>query len=158
MANSYKNRVKIDKIKVGDMVCAMVTPNDILSDGIVLYLHGGGYVAGNLDYGCGFASVLAFKCGIRVFTIEYRLAPENFNTFILTNKKLVFIATNGAHVKVLPVSNISGIRTGVGSANSFAVYVTDVSGKNEMEFLFPPSMDGSMAQKTLVMAISSLLK
>lgn len=77
MANSYKNRVKIDKIKVGDMVCAMVTPNDILSDGIVLYLHGGGYVAGNLDYGCGFASVLAFKCGIRVFTIEYRLAPEN---------------------------------------------------------------------------------
>ena len=88
----------------------------------------------------------------------YRLAPENFNTFILTNKKLVFITANGANVKVLPVSNISGIRTGIGSANSFAVYVTDVSGKNEMEFLFPPSMDGSMAQKTLVMAISSLLK
>lgn len=77
MSNSYKNSVIIDRFKVGDMMCAMITPREVLSEGVVLYLHGGGYVAGNLDYGCGFASMLAFKCGIRVFTAEYRLAPEN---------------------------------------------------------------------------------
>ena len=88
----------------------------------------------------------------------YRIAPENFISFILTNKKLVWVTANGANVKIMPVSSISGIRTSVGNANSFAVYVTDKSAKYDMEFLFPATMDGSMAQKTLVMAISSLLK
>lgn len=77
MANSYKDQVDLKCVSVGNLNCAMLTPDELLSDGVVLYLHGGGYVAGNLDYACGFASVLAAKCGIRVFTVSYRLAPEH---------------------------------------------------------------------------------
>lgn len=77
MAGSYKDRVSIEYVHVGDMKCAMLTPKEELSGGVVLYIHGGGYACGNLDYALGFASMLAVKCGIRVFTFEYRLAPEH---------------------------------------------------------------------------------
>ena len=77
MSNSYKDQVKIKSVMVGDMECSLVSPKEELSSGIMLYLHGGGYVAGTLDYANGFASMLAVKCGITVFTAGYRLAPEH---------------------------------------------------------------------------------
>ena len=55
---------------------SMVIPRDELRSGIILYIHGGGYVSGKLDYAKGFASVLSAECGIRVATFEYSLAPE----------------------------------------------------------------------------------
>ena len=38
MANSYKDQVKSEKIKVGDINCSMLIPKDELSGGVVLYL------------------------------------------------------------------------------------------------------------------------
>lgn len=77
MAHSYKDCVDCENVKVGEINCAMLTPREELSGGVILYLHGGGYVAGNLEYANGFGTVLAGRCGIRVFTVEYRLAPEH---------------------------------------------------------------------------------
>ncbi len=76
MAIAQKNNVVCEDVKVGELECAMLTPKDIMSTGVILYLHGGGYIAGNLDYAKGFSTVLAAKCGIRVFCVAYRLAPE----------------------------------------------------------------------------------
>lgn len=56
---------------------ALILPRDELRGGIILYLHGGGYTCGTLEYAKGFASVLAAECGMRVYAAEYRLAPEN---------------------------------------------------------------------------------
>ena len=42
----------------------------------MLYLHGGGYTCGNIDFAIGFASTLAKSLGLRVFAPAYRLAPE----------------------------------------------------------------------------------
>ena len=77
MVENHKNDVKIEYVTVGDMKCAMITPKEELSGGVALYIHGGGYTCGKLDYALGFASLLAAKCGIRVFSFEYRLAPEH---------------------------------------------------------------------------------
>ena len=77
MANIHKNFVKSEEISIGTLNCAMQIPIDEISSGVILYLHGGGYTSGNLSYAKGFASALANKCGIRVFCVEYRLAPEN---------------------------------------------------------------------------------
>lgn len=44
---------------------------------VVLYLHGGGYTAGGLDYSKGFGGVLAAATGLNIFCIAYRLAPEH---------------------------------------------------------------------------------
>lgn len=43
----------------------------------ILYLHGGGYVAGNIRYARGFAGILAEKTRQTVFSAAYRLAPEH---------------------------------------------------------------------------------
>ena len=56
---------------------AWVMPKDERRSGVVLYLHGGGYTCGSLDYAKGFAATLASECGVRVFCAAYCLAPEN---------------------------------------------------------------------------------
>ena len=61
---------------IGSMPCSMILPRDEVSDGVILYLHGGGYTCGNLDYAKGFGSALSAKCGVRVLCVAYRLAPE----------------------------------------------------------------------------------
>ena len=76
MSHAHKETTEKTLLTVGHMECALITPKDVLMDGIVLYLHGGGFVAGNLDYACGFGTILAAKCGIRVLCAAYRLAPE----------------------------------------------------------------------------------
>jgi len=76
MVSLHKNYVDTEYVSVGEISCAMLTPKDELSTGIILYLHGGGYTSGNLSYAKGFGATLAAKCGIRVFCVEYRLAPE----------------------------------------------------------------------------------
>ena len=76
MAACHKNDVVFETVNVNNLNCAMITPKDLISTGVILYLHGGGFVAGNLDYAKGFGTVLSAQCGIRVLCVEYRLAPE----------------------------------------------------------------------------------
>ena len=52
-------------------------PRDTRREGVVLYLHGGGYTCGDLEYAKGFGAMLAVQSGTRVFCAAYRLAPEN---------------------------------------------------------------------------------
>ena len=56
---------------------SLVIPRDELRGGVILHLHGGGYVGGSIEYANGFASVLSAECGIRVISVQYRLAPEH---------------------------------------------------------------------------------
>lgn len=43
----------------------------------VLYLHGGGYVAGNLNAYRGFAGYLSQACGAAVLNVDYRMGPAH---------------------------------------------------------------------------------
>ena len=54
-----------------------VIPKDERRQGVILYLHGGGYVCGGLEYAMGCGSLLAVQTGTRVFCAAYRLAPEH---------------------------------------------------------------------------------
>lgn len=64
-----------DRVK-GELHAELIVPRDELRGGIILYLHGGGYVCGTSDYARGFASVLSAECGMKVVSADYRLAPE----------------------------------------------------------------------------------
>jgi cation diffusion facilitator CzcD-associated flavoprotein CzcO/acetyl esterase/lipase len=46
-------------------------------DGVLLYLHGGGYSLGSARGYVGFAAQLAAQIGVRAFVPNYRLAPEH---------------------------------------------------------------------------------
>ncbi len=72
-----RREVTLDFKNFSGFKAAWVTPNDQTRDGVILYLHGGGYTCGSLDYSLGFGSVLASECGMKAFCIAYRLAPEN---------------------------------------------------------------------------------
>ena len=56
---------------------ALLSPKGNTRDGVILYLHGGGYTCGGLEYAMGFGSTLAIEARIPVFCAEYRLAPES---------------------------------------------------------------------------------
>ncbi|BBH22734.1 hydrolase [Paenibacillus baekrokdamisoli] len=43
----------------------------------VLYLHGGGFIAGTCEFYRDLAARISFSSGVDVLTIEYRLAPEH---------------------------------------------------------------------------------
>jgi acetyl esterase/lipase len=44
---------------------------------VVLYLHGGGYVAGSPRMYRSVTTTFALRCNARVFALDYRLAPEH---------------------------------------------------------------------------------
>lgn len=56
---------------------AWVLPKDERRDGLILYLHGGGYSCGGIEYALGFGTAAAAESGAAVFCCAYRLAPEN---------------------------------------------------------------------------------
>lgn len=47
------------------------------SEALLVYIHGGGWVVGDLDSHDAVCRVLAEKAGVRVLSLDYRLAPEH---------------------------------------------------------------------------------
>lgn len=52
-------------------------PETMRGEEIILYLHGGGFAFGNARTSRAYASALAGESGRRVYSITYRMAPEN---------------------------------------------------------------------------------
>ncbi len=77
MEAKYRRKVIVKDHPFGNFAGAWVLPRDQRRQGVILYLHGGGYTCGGLDYAKGFGSTLAVQGGVRVFCAAYRLAPEN---------------------------------------------------------------------------------
>ena len=77
MSVLHKREVYMKDHDFGAFQGAWVMPKDERRSGVILYLHGGGYTCGSLEYAKGFAATLASQCGVRVFCAAYRLAPEN---------------------------------------------------------------------------------
>lgn len=75
---SVSEKVAFESVEIGDLEACFALPgSEKDSRRAILYLHGGGYVAGNLKYARGFAGILADHTAWRVLAVAYRLAPEN---------------------------------------------------------------------------------
>ena len=77
MEARHRGQVIVKAHPFAQFAGAWVIPKDERRQGVLLYLHGGGYVCGDLDYAKGVAATLAVQCGVRVLCIAYRLAPEH---------------------------------------------------------------------------------
>ena len=77
MAFVHREQVVIKHHAFACFDSAWVLPRDKRRGGVILYLHGGGYAAGDLDYATGFGATLAVDHGSRVLCPAYRLAPEH---------------------------------------------------------------------------------
>jgi acetyl esterase/lipase len=71
-------RVSFEPLQLDGFELCYATPAEEKdSSQMILYLHGGAYVAGNMKYSRGFAGILADKLQKRVLSVAYRLAPEH---------------------------------------------------------------------------------
>ena len=78
MSLPVRREEKFQRIPFPRFDCGLITPAVVRDpEAAILYLHGGGYVGGGLEYARGFGSVLAAETGLRVFFPAYRLAPEH---------------------------------------------------------------------------------
>ena len=71
-----RNEVHFKSHSFAGFDAAWILPRDERRQGVILYLHGGGYCCGDLEYAKGFGATLAAESGTRVFCPGYRLAPE----------------------------------------------------------------------------------
>jgi acetyl esterase/lipase len=77
MSRSHRADTVPTEFSLGDFDAAMINPRSFEYDGVILYLHGGGYIGGSIGYAKGFGSVLASEYRIKVCCPAYRLAPEH---------------------------------------------------------------------------------
>ena len=77
MAAEYRREVSFRSHAFSAFEGAWALPKDETRQGVILYLHGGGYTCGDLEYAKGFGAMLAASCGLKVFCAAYRLAPES---------------------------------------------------------------------------------
>lgn len=65
-------------LPVGDLPGRFYVPTDAEPVGpILLYLHGGGWIYGDLDSHDATCRFLAERSGVRILAVDYRLAPEH---------------------------------------------------------------------------------
>jgi len=89
-ADHLRMRVNLDKtggrfpegvvgtpVVAGGVPAEWIDPPGGATDRVVLYLHGGGYVAGSIDSHRNLTGHLAVAMGCRVLALDYRLAPEH---------------------------------------------------------------------------------
>src|SRR5690554_632912 len=97
----------------------------------ILFLHGGGMVAGNADSDLDLISELAYDTGCAVVSVDYRLAPENPYPAALTDAVTALRwLTAGAGPEELDSQRVilGGISAGGGLAASTALRWRDHSG------------------------------
>jgi len=73
----FKSDVSFQTENMGCIDAVWVRPRVKRLDKVILYLHGGGYVSGDIIYTSTFGGVLADCTGIDAFCPVYRLAPEH---------------------------------------------------------------------------------
>lgn len=57
--------------------CTWFLPAEILSDDIIIYIHGGAFIFGSVNSHAPLVSHIAHRLNRRVLMIDYRLAPEH---------------------------------------------------------------------------------
>lgn len=77
MSFTHRSNLRYEKRNTVSCECEWIIPEKKACSGVILYLHGGGYTCGGIDYAKGFGSVLASEFNTPVFCCAYRLAPEN---------------------------------------------------------------------------------
>ncbi len=76
MGSIHKDQIIVRQHRFDQFEGRWIIPKDQRRQGVILYLHGGGFTCGDLEYAGGFGARLAVECGCRVFCPAYRLAPE----------------------------------------------------------------------------------
>jgi len=120
----------------------------------LIYLFGGGYVAGSIDTLDYDSRMLADRAGIAVLAVAYRLAPENPYPAALNDAyaALEWLTSSTAVELGIDTSRIGvlGESAGGGLAASLALVARDRNGPRlTAQFLDAPTVDDSLATHSI---------
>ncbi|MFW6599150.1 alpha/beta hydrolase [Propionibacteriaceae bacterium Y2011] len=99
--------------------------------GAIVWLHGGGFVMGDLDTEHPWATTLAKESGVTVVSVDYRLAPEHPFPAALDDAHAVlgWVSDNAAELGVDPTRlAVGGHSSGAGLAAAVALRARDEGG------------------------------
>lgn len=68
---------KIEDFTLGGVDAEIIIPENMREDAVVLYIHGGGFVSGSGRNFHIFTSYFAINSKLKIYSIDYRLAPEH---------------------------------------------------------------------------------
>ncbi len=69
--------VHYEKVNLDSVQAAWITPPNFTDEKVVLYLHGGGFIAGSINSHRDLVTRIAKASRAKVLIIDYRLAPEH---------------------------------------------------------------------------------
>lgn len=69
--------ITVRRRKIGKLDALICVPEKPVSQDLIMYIHGGGFVSGSAMQSRPYCTMLAVATGLRVVSVEYRLAPEH---------------------------------------------------------------------------------
>jgi acetyl esterase len=116
---------------------------------VVMYVHGGGWVTGDLETLDGFCRVVAQECGTVVVSVDYRLAPEHPHPAGLDDISAVWtwIADTDADGSVLPGTR-AGLIGDSSGGNLVAVLASGTQPQPAFQALLYPVVDHDLSRSS----------
>ena len=126
-----------------------------------VYIHGGGFVIGNLDQDDAAATRIADKAGAVVVSVDYRLAPETPYPGPLEDcyAALVWTAAKAAELGIDPQRlGIGGISAGGGLSAGLALLARDRGGPAVcFQYLAMPELDDRLETPSMTKFVDTPL-
>ena len=113
--------VEMTSMASGGLAAEVYAVKDAPKDKAAVYLHGGGYALGLYDMTRAFAGKVAKETGLRVFLLNYRVAPEDTYPAALEDSVSLYrwLLENDC-----PAANIAYITDSSGGSLGFATLMT----------------------------------
>lgn len=131
---------RVDNVVIAGVPCRVYEPD--AAHGVLLFIHGGGFVIGDLDTHDEPCRQVALESGATVISVDYRLAPEHPFPACVDDVWAVFqeLSHNrdryGAHKMV-----VTGDSAGGNLAAVVAIMARDAGLALEKQLLIYPSVD-----------------
>jgi len=108
--------VTYEEVETGGRPALWCNPLDSATDRVILYLHGGAFVANSKDTHRKVAAHLAKATGCRALVLDYRLAPENpfpaqLDDSVAAYRQLLHVGVEPGHIAVAGDSAGGGLAT-----------------------------------------------
>ncbi|MCX6007928.1 MAG: alpha/beta hydrolase, partial [Chloroflexi bacterium] len=116
--------IQVVKELAGGVPAEWLIPPGISIDRVVLYLHGGSYVAGSINSHRSMVANIAVACKARVLIIDYRLAPEHPHPAAVEDAMATYKWLISSHVDPSHLA-IAGDSAGGGLAIALMVSLRD---------------------------------
>lgn len=75
--SAHTRRMRLRPETLAGVACQWIEPPTVSREGVVVYLHGGGFVFGGISSCLDLMSQIALEAEMRVLYVEYRLVPEH---------------------------------------------------------------------------------